>query len=306
MTTKQLIRLAAVLVVILIAWGAAAMARGSSSSDGATLQLLNDIDTAAVDTIVLASPSDTEVLSRNASGWRVNAYAASPERVRALLLALTDSTAWSELVAEQPASHAEYGVAADSGRRVRVASHSYTVLDLMTGNRTNGVGGVYVRHTNGNPVYALHGTLADALNYRTVDAWRNKHIAAVQPGQATTITVQRGTHSYTLHRKDSAWTFASGGAADSAAVATLLEGYRDVRASGFATAAQADSASFTPPTLHVRMLDASGKPLVSIAFDSTKGGVWARADSDATVYRVDAWRLSELLPVEKGLRGKEK
>jgi hypothetical protein len=297
--------LAAVLVVILIAWGAAAMARGSSSSNGGTLELLN-IDTAAVDTIVLAAPRDTEVLSRSASGWLVNGYAASPERVSSLLRALTDSTAWSELVAEQPASHAEYGVATDSGRRVRVASHSYTVLDLMTGNRTNGVGGVYVRHTNGNPVYALHGALADALNYHTVDAWRNKHIAAVEPGQAATIAVQRGKHSYTLRKKDSTWTFASGDAADSAAVATLLRGYRDFRASGFATAAQADSASFTPPRLHVRMLDANGKPLVSVAFDSTTSGVWAQADSDSTVYRVDSWRLSELLPVEKGLRGKKK
>lgn len=307
MTTKQLIRLAAVLVVILVAWGGLALVRGSSA-DRATSFAFPRIDTASVDTITLTAPRDTEVLARDAHGqWRVNGYAASPTMVSTLLKGLADTLAWSELVAEQPSSHAALGVGADSGRRVRVKSGEKTLLDVMTGKRTSDYGGVYVRRTDANPVYALHGLLVSALDHRTVDAWRDKQIAAVQPESVTTIAVQRGTHRYELRRKDAkkgTWTFASGHPADSAAVSRLLGAYKDLTASSFATAAQADSANFAKSRLHVRLLGATGAPLASLAFDSTKSGVWVRADSGQTVYRVDPWRLSTLLPGESTLKPK--
>lgn len=303
MSTKQLIRLAVVLAVVLVAWGALSLARGSSADNGASFTLPT-IDTASVDTIALSAPRDSEVLVRDAHGqWRVNDYPAAPALVSSLLKALDDTAARSELVAEQPASHAQLGVSADSGRHVRVVSGGRTVLDAITGKRTDDYSGVYVRLANANSVYALHGTLVEALSHHGVDAWRDKRIAALDPAQVATIAVRHGAHSYTLHRKTGGqWTFTSGRAADSAAVGRLLDAYHPLTASGFATAAQADSAHFTHPRLHAQLLGADDTPLVSLAFDSTASGVWARADSGGTVYRLDTWRLGQLLPAESSLR----
>ncbi|HET7563962.1 MAG TPA: DUF4340 domain-containing protein [Gemmatimonadaceae bacterium] len=314
MSTKQLLRLATALVVILVAWGAVTLARGSSADRSSSFALPR-IDSASVDTIALTARRDTEVLARDAHGqWRVSGYPASPTMVSALLHALDDTIAWSELVAEQPSSHAALGVDADSGRRVRVVSHGKTLLDITTGKRTQDFGGLYLRRTDANPVYAWHGMLVGALDHRTVNDWRDKRIADVEPESVAAIAVQRGAHRYTLRRASGkgakngtsgAWTFASGHAADSAAVHRLLGEYTDLTASSFATSAQADSVSFAKPALHARLLSATGAPLASLAFDSTKSGVWVRADSGATVYRIDPWRLSSLLPAESTLQPKE-
>jgi hypothetical protein len=52
------------------------------------------------------------------------------------------------------------------------------------------------------------------------------------------------------------------------------------------------------------LLGTGGAPLVSLVFDSTASGVWARADSGGAVFRLDAWRLGQLAPAESTLRVK--
>jgi hypothetical protein len=94
--------------------------------------------------------------------------------------------------------------------------------------------------------------------------------------------------------------------ADSAAVSNLLGEYRELTAAGFATPARAESARFSPARIRARLLAPGGAPLVSLLFDSTASGAWARADSGGTVIRLDAWRLSQLAPAESTLRVKKK
>lgn len=303
MTTKQLTRVAIALAAVILLWAVLAIAHRPGGDGGASLAIPT-IDTAAVDTIALVGPRDTVRLARSARGeWRVNGFPAAPAAVSDLLRALGDTSAWSELVARRATSHARFRVTADSGRRLRVASHGRTLLDLVTGERTPDYNGIYLRRADEDAVYALHGDLANALR-GGVDAWRDKRVAAVPPDSVSTIEVQRGTRRYTLRRSGTEWSFAAGGRADSAAVADLLNEYRELTASGFATPAQADSAHFDRRGRRVRLLAAGGRPLVDLRFDSTASGVWARADSGGTVFRIDAWKLSRLTPADSTLRPK--
>jgi hypothetical protein len=75
-----------------------------------------------------------------------------------------------------------------------------------------------------------------------------------------------------------------------------------VEAAGFATPAQTDSARFSPPDRRVRLLRRDGTPLLTLAFDSTGGGMLVRSDTGKIVYRVDAYIADQLAPVDSTLR----
>src|SRR5919112_6584274 len=111
MSAKHLLRFAAVLGVLLLLWGAAALARRREvSASGEALRLRRMVP-AQVDTVVLAKARDTTVLVRKGSTtWTVNGYPAAPKAVGDLFTALGDSVGSSELVAERKVSHRGLGV----------------------------------------------------------------------------------------------------------------------------------------------------------------------------------------------------
>ena len=298
MTNKQLVRLAGLLAVAVIAWGVLAFARHHGADRPAGLALAK-IDTAAVDTIALTTARDTATLARAADKtWRVNGHRAVAADVRQLLGALADTTTWSELAAESRASHGAMGVSADSGQRVRVAGQGGTLLDLVSGHRTTDGTALYVRRSGKDRVYALHGSLVEALSHG-LDDWRDKTVASVAPASVMKIVVSRGREAYTLVRAGKGWKVAGGAAADSSAVVALLNRYDPLVASGFATAAQADSASFARPTARVQLFGKGATPLLDVTVDSTKSGVWARAGGKPWVFDFDAWLLGDMAPAKK-------
>jgi Domain of unknown function (DUF4340) len=301
MSPRQLVRLALVLAAAIVLWGILAIARRPPADAVKTLAIPK-VDTAAVDTVVLTRRSDTARLVRVARGpWRVNGYPAALDAVTGLLRALADTTGWSEQVAEHRASQERFGVGADSGQRVQVITHGRTVIDVVTGARTADYGGLYMRRTGDDAVYAVHGGLADAVN-RSISDWRDKHIASVAPDSVVTVTIDRGARMYTLRRGRQGWRFDSGAPADSAAVASLLSQYRDLNAVGFATPAEADSATFARARRGVRLVRGDGTAIVGLRFDSTSSHVWARADSGGPVYQLSSWTLGQLTPPDSTLK----
>lgn len=299
MSRSTLLRIAIGLAIAVLVWGVLAVARGPVS-DRATGLALPRIDTAVVDTVALLKRADTTVLARGANGvWRANGYPAASGAITGLLRALADTTRWSELMSESRVMHRQMGVTADSGERVRVAGHGHTWLDLMTGKRTSDGTGIFVRLAGADPVYALHGTLADVLD-RATSAWRDERIAAVKPDSVATVEVRRGSSSYTLRRAGTAWHLSVPGVLDTTAVSGLLAQYRALEASGFAGRAQADAAPKTPP-VHVALLDTHGASLVALGFDSTTDGVFARADTGGVTFRLEAWQLRQLAPAASQL-----
>lgn len=276
MSRQQLMRIIGAFAFALLLWGILAIVR-RPPSDRPERLTPPKIDTGAVDTIALGPT----VLVRAGGSWRVNGYSTAPEAVTEALKGLADTSASTELVAESKTSHDRLGVGADSGKHVQVVSHGKTVLDLISGKRTQGDGGVYVRRPNEDAVYALHGGIASSVT-RSLDDWRDKRIVSMEPESVATVTLQRGTHTLEFHR----------GIGDPTKLNTLLGSYRDLRATGFADSMSAH------PSLRARLAGKSGATLANLVFDSTASGVRVRADSGGTVYRLDSWMLNQLLPAK--------
>jgi hypothetical protein len=309
MSSKQLLRVAAVLAAVLLLWGVVALASRRSEGNSDRGSILSSIDTADIDTIAITGPADTATLTRaGTNGWRVNRYAADGQAVSELLRALVDTGMATELIARSPSSHPRLRVTEDSGRRARIVSDGRAVADLIAGKQTSDGGGAYLRRADQPEVYAVRGELPIALA-RSSDEWRNRTIATVRPESVATVEVRRGSRSYKLQRKDSTWVFNSGAPTDSAAVARLLSEYKEVKVAGFATAAQKDSVTFARPRRTLRLLDRRGGPLVSLVFDSIPSGIWVRladrrtgGQADSEVYRLDSWIADRLTPADSVLR----
>jgi hypothetical protein len=309
MSSKQLLRLAAVLIAVLLLWGAVALASKRTEEKTDLANLLPKLDTAAIDTIAITGPNDTAILvrMRGAAGWQVNGHPTDPQAVSELLKGLADTEQTPELVAKSSSSHARLRVSDDSGRRVRLISHARPLSELIAGKQTVETDGIYLRRAGAQEVYLLRSTLATALNRSSQD-WRNHTIAEVTPDSVARIQISRGGRSYSLRRQGTKWAFASGAPADSARVAELLSSYRQVKASGFGDKAQQESLRGAKARRTARLLDRQGSPVLSLVFDSIATGIWVRVNpgtAGATVgeaYQLESWTADQLTPADSTLR----
>jgi hypothetical protein len=300
MNPRQLLRLAVVLAVLLLLWGAVALARRRSDEGPKGPRPLG-VDTAAVDSVLLVSTSDSVKLVRNRADWTVNGFKAAPEEVSGLLRELAD-TARGELIAENPASHARLGVDSTGGRRVRVKNDGKVVLDLLVGSSESGFGTGYLRRSGEAAVYRIRSRLPELAGRKT-DEWRDKTIVTLPADSIGSIAIRRGSQEYGLRRDGKRWRLGSGGTADSARVANLLGDLSRIRAAGFATPTQAASLRFTRPDRRLTIKSISGQSLASLLFDSTSSGIWVRHDSAGrgTVWRVESWDWDRIMPERKSL-----
>ncbi len=311
MSAKQLWLIALGLVAALLLWGGAErLSRGSDTVTGGLV--LPRLAPGAVDTIRVVKGRDSLVVAKQSpTAWTVNGHRAAPDAVNDLLRALHDSVA-PELVAQDSGSFARLNVDSATGRWLRVTGGGKPLLRLIVGARGSEYGSAYVRLPGDAHVYLWRGRLA-SLADRTADDWRDKRITALAPDSIALIDVERGKDHYSLRRAGKRWTLAGGGAGagagapDSGAVARLLEKYRSVSATGFASQPQADSARAMRPARRVSLRDARGVLLVALVFDSTASGFWVRGTGGAaageagTVYRMNAWDVDGLTPTRGAL-----
>jgi hypothetical protein len=303
MTPKQLARLAMVLGALLLLWGAASLARrGSRGPSESDRFAIPPVARDSADSVIITRPADTtRLVRRDSVTWTVNGHPAAQSAIQELFTALADTARRTELVAGRSASHSALGVDSAKGARVRIVRGDSTVADLVQGNRGPSLDGGYFRTAGDSAVYLVGGNLAQVLE-RSQDEWRDRRIAGVAADSVARIEVSRGKRSYAVRREGGGWVLASGGLADSAAIAALLADYRQVEAAGFATKAQADSARFARPDRRTALLRADGTQLVTLAFDSTANGFWVKTGDDSTVYRVDTWFADRLAPADSTLR----
>ena len=304
MTPRNLRLLAVALGVLLLLWGAVAVASRNGRDTEQRLHLPG-IATANVDTVTIAGARDTVVLARAGTVWRVNGHRTDPQAIGELVTSLGDSTAAGDLVAENASSYARLGMDSVSARHVRVVARGKTVLDIVTGKPGVVYGTGYLRPATDPAVYLVRSALP-RIAERRADGWRDKRIAAIAPDSVSKIEVQRGSRRYALIREGARWTLAPGGAADSMAVANFLRALADIRAAGFASAAQADSLKFSAPSRRLHVLGRNGAPRISLVFDSTAGGLWARADTGGTVWRLEGWGVDQLTPADSTLAARPK
>jgi hypothetical protein len=285
---------------VIFLWGLAEiLTRGSDTITGDFR--LPSVTTADVDTVRLVRPADTIILTRiDSTNWLVNGHDASEEAISALFDAFGKSSV-TELSAQSAASHARMGVDSARGRRIILARGDTVVDRLVVGDRGPGFTGAYVRRPEHDEVYLVRGELAN-LAERTLDDWRDKVIARLEPDSVQEMRIERGRATTTLRRADGGWRLGTA-AADTGAVRRMLEQWRNLSAVGFATPAQEDSTDFRRPERKVTLLGRQG-PLVELALDSAPFWWWVQKAQGGPIYRLESWRLDQLLPADSSLRQK--
>lgn len=302
MSSKVLFRIALVLGVALAAWAGLALL-GRSSTDTPLGFGLPHLSPDSTESIEYVGPGDTVRLARQGTAWSVNGHPAATKAVEAFFRALADTSTRSELVAESAESHARLGVDSAAGKRLTVTGGGQTLLDLWFGGRGPDFEGFYVRRAGDNRVFLLRGTFAD-LSVQPVDDWREKQVLAVVTDSLTRIDVARGKAGYSLTRSPGGWTISPGGGAvvDSARMSRYLAQLKEVRATGFPSPEQADSARFTPPERRLTLYGPAGRMLAELSLDSLSSTFVLRKGTGTDLYTLDQ-RMTELVvPAESTLK----
>jgi hypothetical protein len=298
MSTNQLRVIALALMLLISGWlGARLLSHKSDVIRGRLI--LPSVKAEQTDSIVIRHGTDTLRLVRAGTAWTVNGYRAGREPVGQLFLAFIDTTV-PDLAAVSPSSFQRMGVDSSSGYWLRVWSGGQPTVKLVIGALAPQASSGYVRREGSDSILLWRGNLVD-LARRQVNEWRDRQIGAVVPESVFSVNVT-ARRSYGLRRSGTNWRFAAGGAADSGKVAGLLALYRGFTASGFGTAAQADSGKKPAARRTLALVGAGGAKLLELTFDSSSTGIWARRTGEDYVYRVDAWRLNSFVPPDSALR----
>jgi hypothetical protein len=299
MSAKQLLRIALVLLGAIALWGALAVAK-KSRQDRPPRLALPPLDSASINRIEIRKGADSVVLLKSATGWTVNGWTASSAELTEWFTALADTNARSDLAAQSAPLHQRLGVDS-AGRKVVLQAGDKTMATLMIGNRGPDFDGIYVRRLESPEVYLSHAKWPEMAG-RAADEWRDKQIARVSADSIGGITVTRASGKFTVV-KHGTWQFKAGstGVPDSAASARFASAFGDLRAMGFANPALADTLRRAKPWRSVRVTNAAGMPLLSVALDSTAAGFWLRPDTGGVVYRVDQSVTEAIAPAASAL-----
>ena len=301
MSSESVKRLGLALVALVVVWaGLTIFRRAGRDSQGHFA--MPRVDQAAVDRIAIQRATDTVLLAKSGTAWTVNGLAAGSSLVTQLFEALADTSARSELIAENATSHQRLGVDSAAAKRLIFRQGDKILTELLIGSRGSSFESGYVRLPGRDEVHQVKGRLFELVE-RQVDDWRDKRIVAVEPDSVAAVEVIRPKERYTLAKASTGWTL-DGSPADSGAVASLLSQYRTLDAGGFATLAQEDSADFTRPDLTIWLKGPADRVLAAIAIDSAAAGFWTRREGNPTTFRLDSWVISQLAPAKGTLTKK--
>ena len=302
MSTSFLKRAGLVLLGLVILWGLLAVLRRDTSEEIGGL-VIPKIDPAALNQVTIQGATDTIYLVRLPdNNWEANGLPAASSVVNELYNAVFDSAtmAQSELAARSASSHARMGVTDMGHSRMLFMAGADTLADLRVGNPTETGRGAFVRLGDAPEVYRVKGDLA-RLSSQRVDDWREKRIVSVAEENVGSVEVSWPGRRYTLTRADGGGWDIDGVPTDTVAASAFFRGYRDLQATGFPTAADAESIDFTRPDGRIVMRGMGGDTLAVLVFDSTETALWTRHDSGGPVYRLEPWYGARLAPDDDAL-----
>ena len=303
MNPTQLKRVFIVLAVVFVFWILAEVL-GGGPDDSETAFVLPALQMSEVDAITITRPAGTNLLERvSDSTWTVNGYTAAEGQVQDLFDGLAESVE-AELVATGSSVHGRMEIDSAQGIFMRFENEGETLASVVFGKRGRAYNSRYVRLEGDDVVYQFTGQLAGAVD-RAESDWRDKSILSIEPDSVGRVGARRSEGAYTLNRGEDGWLIGRGETTDSAAVHRMLNQYNALQASGFASAAQVDSADFTRPDRTVTLFDLDGNNIASLAFDSTSAAYWLKVDADSVIYRILQWKANQMIPVDSTLRASE-
>lgn len=280
---------------------------GGSTEDGRIPEAVE----AGVELIRVLGPGDTDSLRIEAvdGDWTVNGYPADTSMVRRLWAGL-DSARVGRLVARSASTHERLEITDALARRVEIGPAGEPTLSFLLGKA--GADGRFVRFPPSEEVYAVPSSSVRLLQ-RSLEDWRSRVVAEADTGALIRVVVRRGDQPEptTLERTgvsgpgESAWGI-DGQAADSAAVAGLMEEASRLEATGFPTDSIAFAADFSRAVASLDLFDSDGPgavPAVSLLFLTAPDApefLVRRAD-DPLAYRISAAQAERLLPTREQL-----
>ncbi len=300
MSPNALKKLVGALIVLLVVWGAVALAtRHRAPGEPAELgALLEDIrDTASLRAIRFETPrGETVELSRAGSHWIVNGHPADSGSVARFLTALADASSGA-LVARNPTTHARLGLSADSAYTVELHGRG-AAETVLVGDAGTRYGTTYVRRPASDEAWLVEADLRTAAR-RSLDDWRSKRVVALDTAAVASLEVRRDGESYALARADTTWTLAGGVSADAAVVRGILGELHNLWADGFL--AEGDSLAALAEGGALVARSAEGAEVASLRIGSGESERWLRSAGDSVTYRISSYRLDRLTPTRERL-----
>jgi hypothetical protein len=270
---------------------------------------------AGAELVRVLGPGEADSLRIEAVGgdWTVNGYPADTSMVRRLWAGL-DSARVGRLVARSASTHERLEVTEALAHRVEIGPAADPTLSFLLGKA--GADGRFIRFPASEEVYAVPSSSVRMLE-RPLEDWRSRVVAEADTGSLIRVVVRRDdqpepsvlTRTAGNETGESVWQV-DGEAADSAAVAGLLEEANRLEATGFPTDSIAFAADFSRPVASLDLFDSDGPgaaPAVSFLFLTAPDApefLVRRAD-DPLAYRISATQAERLLPTRGQLLGDE-
>lgn len=271
---------------------------GDSEPAGEWTDFFDRLNRVTVSEVRLDGEDSQRVIAREGSGWRIDGLRADSGTVARFWDSVEDASV-SGLVSRNPENHERMGLAEGSAHSMtfELDGESRTVL---VGDAGASTGTSFVRRPGSDDTYVLSSNF-NAHVTRALADWRDRRVVIIDTAEVARIELTAEDGAHTVSRGDSAWTVASGAAADPGAVRAILEELAVVRANGFA---EADNEMFDAPAeLSLTALDGAGDTLAVLTLGEGEGDRWVTARGDTTVYRFPSFRTARLIPSGERLQG---
>jgi hypothetical protein len=282
----------AVLILLLLAvLGVAAwfvlQRPGESSIGVGEGAALADLDSAAVDRIVIRSAGGTVVLEKQSGAWMLTDPLRAPADPGAVGAAVGKSTApiLGSVVSTNPAKQEVFQVDT-SGTLVRLFVQGAEKAAFRVGKAGAQWTETYVRREGSDDVYLAQDQLS-SVYARAVREWRDKSIFTARPEAVRTVRFLYGDTTFALTRSDSAWLL-DGTAVAPAGMHPFLTAITSLQTDDFV-----DTALAAPPPL-AAVIVVDGTEL-RFHRDADAPSYLVRTSASPQWYTLQQWRADQVL-----------
>ncbi|MFH1734475.1 MAG: DUF4340 domain-containing protein [bacterium] len=198
---KSFLTLSGVLVVLLVIWMFVDSARDVTVKPEAFF----DVDTSAIDGLIIQNNTSTIELKRSGSAWRLAQPIDYPAESRFVtdLLKKMDEMTIEHLVTHAADKDTTYGFDT-SAVQVTVLSGSEAVADFMVGKTANNNRHTYCRMVEDDAIYRVKGAFSSQLR-RSQKDWRDKIILEIDREAIVRLDYVYPEESFSLVKADTAW-----------------------------------------------------------------------------------------------------
>ena len=241
----------------------------AAGSSELTLEGILPVSPDVIDRVTIAAPAGSEArLEKINDIWQIEREEAFLPKLNRLWTAASDIDG-AQLVARNPANHAQMGVQEGQGINVAFWLGEFKQEEFIVGNWTQEVRLCYLRKPARSEVYAIpcpFGNIFDS----SADGWRNPIVASIPRDAIESIEFDYPEENFVLRRVERGWLAESADLSEPAnvfAVNAVLGSLEGFIASGFAPEQETKNLDFTGPqgiSIRIITTEDSGYPTTRV------------------------------------------